>query len=295
MGRDVLTADLRSLTTQAEAVVAQLSVTHALTEALATSSVDSSMLQRLLSEAAAEARAAAIDRGLADTDVGMALYEAEKLVVEANLWRVQLRSDLVLVARADPAWEHDVGAVLPLLRPRLRRLKATTAWMMETAPALVLRARVFDGAAAHVAEGLRRAQTLATRLAEVSARYESALQVRHLAATRVDALRGTLQDRLRLARHGWALAQARNRWIPDLDLTVVASAVAQSERRSRAPIAHEPADTCNEDVATCSEMADGVDETMSTCHEIVSTTYETLSIRHEAVSVRHGGMSNPAQ
>ena len=294
MSRDLLTAALRKLVVQAEAVVSQLKANADVTEALAGSSTPSEDLQELLGAAAAEARLAAVARSLAEMDVESASEAADQLVAEANLWRIRLRQDLELVARADPRYEHDVAAIQPLLSPRLRRLKATSAWIAEVSPALMLRAKVFEGAATAVADALRRSHTLLSQLTDASARYQAALLTRHREAERVDALRRTLQDHLRLARLGWSYAQALRPHIPDLDLTVLASAIARSDHPPKAPIAHEPASTTHEPVSTCHETASTTHETVSTCHETVSTTHETVSTRHETVSTTHETVSTHA-
>jgi hypothetical protein len=221
----------------------------------------------------ADTSGSAGEAGLGDA-LGVSAYT---LLHPRSLRFSRLRQDLELVARAAPRYEHDVAAIQPLLSPRLRRLKATSAWIAEVSPALMLRAKVFEGAATAVADALRRSQTLLSQLTEASARYQAALQ-----------------DHLRLARLSWSYAQALRPHIPDLDLTVLASAIARSDHPPEAPIAHEPASTTHEPASTCHEPASTTHEPVSTCHETVSTTHETVSTRHETVSTTHETVSTHA-
>jgi hypothetical protein len=288
MSRDLLTAALRKLVVQAEAVVSQLKANADVTEALAGSSTPSEDLQELLGAAAAEARLAAVARSLAEMDVEAASEAADQLVAETNLWRIRLRQDLELVARADPRYEHDVAAIQPLLSPRLRRLAGTARWMANVAPSLAYRAQTFDACPSTVANDLRRAPALAEQLKAASALMNTTSMDRAREAARVQALRRILQQRLRLARQGWALAQVRNPGIPDLDLTILAGAVGRTnttaDAHQDASTDHQPPSTNHQPVSSCHQTVSTSHQTVSTSHQTVSTSHQTVSTNHQTVS-----------
>jgi hypothetical protein len=228
MRRDVLSTNLRSLVTQAEAICAQLSATPAVTLVLMTTATPSEELQRQLREAATQARALAVERALAEQDKVEASYDTEEQVAKALAWRNDLRQELSLLRDACPALTHDAETVLLMTRERPRRLPALRAWLgqLDLQPRVVIFEREPEGA--RVVAKLQEAEARRADVEEVFTRAQAAREARAASAATVDAARSLLQQRIRLTRAAWALAQAQQPRIPDLDLTIVRGAAGRT-------------------------------------------------------------------
>jgi hypothetical protein len=88
-------------------------------------------------------------------------------------------------------------------------------------------------AVAGVAEKLRRAGELGVRLQALLAALPPLEAARAEWGREIAVQRRAVQDRLRQARRGWELAQARDPEIPDLDLALVRAAAATTGRRPK--------------------------------------------------------------
>ena len=90
-----------------------------------------------------------------------------------------------------------------------------------------------DEAVAGVAEKLRLAGELGVRLQGLLAALPPLEAARAEWGREIAVQRRAVQDRLRQARRGWELAQARDPEIPDLDLALVRAAAATTGRRPK--------------------------------------------------------------